>query len=656
MIRSPMFALVALAPLLLAACADKPDTSIEELPFAQAESAVPYDPVLEGAPNDEVADIAYQSLRLWRRQEDGANSVALLRRRANQDIEIAVKILRSFGWYEASAETEVTEPVMTPEQEAERVAAERAYNEALAARMQGGRDAADQPLPAPPSSGPKAKAVLRMIPGPRYTLAAHRMIIVDQGGGAAPELPAPEKLGSPVGAPAAAAPILAAENAAVARLRARGRPWAERKSRRAIADPDAKTLEVETVIASGPKAVFGDVALSGADGVSDAYLLSYRPWKDGAATNPTDLREYQQDLSRTDLFDSVTVRLPATPPENPQYDAEGAIIAPVSADMEERAPRTLSAGLRYNESSGPEARLAFVHRNLFNAGERFGVELQGGMTEQTLDLTFAKPQFYRPEQELKLALGFFNEDLDAYESTGVEATGSVQRRLSKTLVVGAGGLAEYAHVSQDGPRQEVILLGLPIYGSYDGSDNQLDPKDGVRSSLTLTPFVGMIDSDVAPFFMIDSISTAYATLDDKRDWVLAGRVRLASILSDSLDDVPANRRLYSGGGGSVRGYRQDIIGPLNEKGDPTGGRSALELGAEMRTPLYGALRGALFVEAGAVSAEMAPVFDDGMQFAAGFGVRYISPAGPLRLDIAIPLNPREEDDALQFYLSIGQAW
>lgn len=656
MIRSPFLALIALTPLLLSACSDTPDTSIEELPFARAESAVPYDPVLEGAPNDEVADIAEQSLRLWRRQEDGANSVALLRRRADHDVEIAVKILRSFGWYEASAEVEVIAPELTPELEAEREAAEKAYREALAARSPGGRDAATEPLPVPPEIGPKATAILRMIPGPRYTLAAHRFVIVDQGRGAAPDLPPAEALGSPVGGPAAAAAILSAEGAALARLRATGRPWSERKSRRAVADPDAKTIEVETVIASGPKAVFGDVALSGADGVSDAFLLSYRPWEEGETTSPADLREYQQDLSRTDLFDSVSVRLPTKPPEDPAYDADGAVIAPVTAEMEERAARTLSAGLRYTESSGPEARLGFVHRNLFNAGERLEVELQGGLTEQTLDLDFTKPQFRRPQQDLKLALGLFNEDFDAYESTGVETSASVQRRLSKTLLVGAGGLAEYAHVGQSGPREEVILLGLPVYAAYDGSDDVLDPKDGIRSSLTFTPFLGMIDSEVAPFFMLDSISTGYATLDDARDWVLAGRVRLASILSNSLDDVPANRRLYSGGGGSVRGYAQDIIGPLDSDDDPTGGRSALELGAELRTPLYGALRGALFVEAGAVSAEMVPVFDDGMQFAAGFGVRYLSPAGPLRLDIAFPLNAREQDDLLQFYLSIGQAW
>lgn len=654
--RLHIIAALTALPFLLSACSDRPDTGIEELPFARAESSVPYEPVLEGAPDDIVADLAYQSLRLWRRQEDGANSIALLRRRADQDVDIAVKILRSFGWYEASAEVEVTAPDLTPEAEAERARAMLAYDEALKAREQGGRDAAEQPMPTPPDGGPAARAVLRMIPGPRYTLAAHRIIVVDQGRGAAPELPPAKALGSPVGGPAVAAAILAAESAAQARLRANGRPWAERRSRRAIADPGAHTIEVETVIASGPKAVFGDIAITGAEGVSEAFLRSYQPWEDGAKTTPAELREYQQDLSRTDLFDSVTVRLPGAPPESPQYDANDAIVAPVAVTADEREPRTVSAGLRFTEVSGPEVRLGFVHRNLFNEGERLEAELQGGGTEQTLALGFVKPQFKRPSQELKLAIAFANEDIDAYESTGVELTGSVQRRLSETVVVGAGGLAEYAHVGQNGPRQEVILFGIPIYATYDGSDDKLDPKDGVRSSLTFTPFVGMIDSDVAPFFKIDSVSSAYAALDEGGEWVVAGRLRVASILSDSYGDVPANRRLYSGGGGSVRGYRQDIIGPLDSQGDPVGGRSALELGAEVRTPLYGPVRGALFVEAGAVSEDIAPTFDEGMQFAAGFGVRYISPAGPIRLDIAFPLNARPEDDPLQFYISIGQAW
>ncbi|MFT7390883.1 MAG: translocation and assembly module TamA [Paracoccaceae bacterium] len=653
--RHVLAAFALIAPLLLGACSDRADTAIEELPFARAQSAVPYDAELRGAPDEDIADITRASLRLWRRQEDGANSVALLRRRATQDIEIAVKILKSFGWYEAAAEVEVIAPDMTPEAKTARDAAIKAHAEAVAA-IPRGREGAAEAVPDLPPPSPKARAILTMIPGPRYTLAEHRFVIVDQGQGATPALPTAADLGAPVGGPAAAAAILSAESAALSQLRADGRPWAERRSRRAIADTEAKTLEVETVITSGPKAVYGPLTLTGAANVSDDFLLSYRPWAEGDVASPGQLRTFQQDLARTDLFDSVSVRLPGAPPADAALTADGAVIAPVTAEFEQGEPRTLSTGLRYNSATGPEARLGFLHRNLFNAGERFEAEALAGLSDQSLTITFAKPQFLRPGQELALALTTENKEDDTYESTGIELAGSVRRKLTPEITVGAGGLLEFASVGQGGPRQDVILGGIPLFVSYDGADDPLDPKEGLRASAALTPFLGSIAGAVAPFLLLDGTAAAYRPLDDAKEWVLAGRVRLASVLSAELSDVPAQRRLYSGGGGSVRGYRDGFIGPFDSVGDPTGGRSALELGVELRTPLYGPLRGALFVEAGAVSHEVAPIMDDGVQLAAGVGVRYLSPAGPIRFDVAAPLNPRPEDDPLQIYISIGQAW
>ena len=127
--------------------------------------------------------------------------------------------------------------------------------------------------------------------------------------------------------------------------------------------------------------------------------------------------------------------------------------------------------------------------------------------------------------------------------------------------------------------------------------------------------------------------------DDK--YILAGRGRFATILAEDIDKVPQTRRLYSGGGGSVRGYAQRFVGALDAQNDPIGGLSALELGAEIRAKLYGDIGGVLFVDAGSVSEETFPAFDNGVQVAAGFGVRYYSPAGPIRLDIAFPLNGRQ---------------
>jgi translocation and assembly module TamA len=106
----------------------------------------------------------------------------------------------------------------------------------------------------------------------------------------------------------------------------------------------------------------------------------------------------------------------------------------------------------------------------------------------------------------------------------------------------------------------------------------------------------------------------------------------------------------------VRGYSERSIGPENSRGEPSGGLSVVEAGLEMRSRFWGDVGGALFVEGGSVSEEVAPVFDEGVQVAAGGGLRYFSPVGPIRVDVGVPVNPRDSDDAFQVYLSIGQAF
>ena len=643
-------------PLLLSACAAREDTAIEATPFAEADTALEYEAAVEDAPTEEAADLIRQSLRIFRREEDGANSVPLLRRRAESDVETARKILRSFGWFEAEAEVEVTAP--TPEEIAAAAAAHAAWDASRRdAAPATGRDAAAEAQQDAPPEKPKARAIIRLIPGPRYTLAAHRLVLIDGGAAGLPDPLSAESLGAPVGAPAEARGILAAESAALRRLKAEGRPWAARRSRRAVADFEAKTLEVETVIATGPAAVYGEATLSGAPSVEEAYLRSWQEFEPGAATNPEDLKDFQKALAATDLFDSVSVRLPETPPATPELTADGAVRAPVTVEMEEGPPRTVAAGLRFSQSAGPEVKLGYTHRNLFGAGERFDAVLAAGLPEQRLDLELLKPQFLRPGQALNLTAGLFSEETDAYDSQGLELGGALSRALTDQVTVGAGGLFEFARTAQNGPRQAVRLLGAPLFARYDGADDRLDPKEGLRAAIAFTPFLASVDSNVAPFFEIDGSVSAYMPLDEKKDYVLAGRVRLASILSDDLSDVPANRRLFSGGGGSVRGFGADMIGPLDDDYDPTGGRSALELGAEIRGPLYGAIGGALFVEAGMVGEDPFLTGEEDILVAAGAGLRFASPAGPLRLDVAVPLNARENvDDFMQIYISIGQAW
>jgi translocation and assembly module TamA len=131
---------------------------------------------------------------------------------------------------------------------------------------------------------------------------------------------------------------------------------------------------------------------------------------------------------------------------------------------------------------------------------------------------------------------------------------------------------------------------------------------------------------------------------------------VGSITGTESADIPANRRFYAGGGTSIRGYALQSVGPLTDDGTPIGGRSLLELSAELRVKLSKTLGGVVFIDGGNVYEETVPDFSNNLRWAAGFGTLYFTAVGPIRLDIGFPLNRRSIDDSFQFYISVGQAF
>ena len=156
-------------------------------------------------------------------------------------------------------------------------------------------------------------------------------------------------------------------------------------------------------------------------------------------------------------------------------------------------------------------------------------------------------------------------------------------------------------------------------------------------------------------FETRATGSTYLDLSGEGNLVLAGRLSVASVSGGSIDELPADRLLYAGGGGSVRGYEFRSISPEDEDGDPTGGRGLVESSIELRYRFldYGIVP---FFDAGTVTEHTFPSFDEQLQYAAGLGLRYYSAIGPIRADVAVPLNPRPEDDPVAFYISIGQAF
>jgi len=171
----------------------------------------------------------------------------------------------------------------------------------------------------------------------------------------------------------------------------------------------------------------------------------------------------------------------------------------------------------------------------------------------------------------------------------------------------------------------------------------------------VTPYTG--EGDDALLFAVGSVSgSAYKALDADRRYVLAGRATLGSLVGEDTDNIPADKRFYAGGGGSIRGYEFQSVGPLDADGDPLGGRSLIELNAEVRVRVTEQIGLVPFVDGGMVFDSIYPDFDEDLRWAGGLGVRYFTAFGPLRMDIAVPLNKREFDDSFQFYISLGQAF
>ena len=628
---------VGLVCLFLLGCSGSGDFD-EPLDFEAPATAVLYTPEVIGAPNEEIEDLLSDSLAIFRRQKEGAQSLAFLSRRADGDVETVQKILRAYGYYRPSVETEVIELFGEDAKEVERPCIDDLLSVICLERT---TDAPDAELT-------RARAVVRIDPGRQFILSRHDFLLAEGEDRATIPLGTPGDYGSPVGRGAAAQEILDAEAAAVVALRSSGYIYAAQAGRDALADLEAATIEVDTAINAGGQYVFGPITFVGVESVETAYLLTYLAWEEGDVADPARLNQYQRALLGTGLFRSGFVTFPETPPDG--------TIAPVTVELVESLPRTVSAGLRYSTDDGPGARASFEHRNVRGSNETARITLDVSLDEQILDGEYRIPQFYRSGQDLVAAAEARRVTEDAYEEIGITIGLGLSRTLGPRWTVGAGGLLEVSDIDGSDNNGRAYLAGLPVSAAYDSTVDLLNPVDGERLHLLATPFMGLFAEEPTLFTVLEADGRIYRPLDSAGRFVAAARGRIGFAPSGSLADIPAPHRLYSGGSGSVRGFAEDVIGPLDDSNDPTGGRSVIELGGEFRFPIWGDLGGVAFVESGAVSEDLVPTFEDGVQYAAGGGVRYYSPVGPIRVDVAVPLNPRDSDDSYQFYISIGQAF
>jgi translocation and assembly module TamA len=283
------------------------------------------------------------------------------------------------------------------------------------------------------------------------------------------------------------------------------------------------------------------------------------------------------------------------------------------------------------------------------------VTATGAETEYGLEGSLRVPAFFDDVKNTLLVDAEAKEEsLEAYDATRIGFTTSIERAFTDELSASAGISLEASQIRDEVQGDEQFaLVGLPLALSWDTTNDLFDPRRGNRLKLAVTPYTS-VAGEPANFVVARAFDSFYLNLGG--DVVLANWARVGFILGEEAEDVPADKRLYAGGGGSVRAFGYQRLGPLDEDGDPIGGVSLVELGTELRVRITEEIGAVIFAEGGNVYSDLAPDFSDPFLWGAGVGLRYFTSFGPIRLDVATPINPRRDDDIVQFYVSIGQAF
>lgn len=416
----------------------------------------------------------------------------------------------------------------------------------------------------------------------------------------------------------------------------------------AVLDSTSQEVEVVYRIDHGPLADFGPTQITGETDVSETIIRKYVKWQQGDCYKESKVDATQIALLKSQLFASAQIEVADTPNEAGQV--------PVTITMTDRAHRTLSAGVQYESDQGAGVKAGWEHRNLWSKAHKFKTQASVSQREYAVDSNYTIPFFYHNKQKLNVGGGIKQEDTDAYESQNIAVLAALDRQLTPELLVGAGGGARFSHITETGEETENFgLVYFPFFAEWDTRDDVLDPTKGWFIRGSIAPYQDVTGQGVN--FLKSQVNAQTYFTAEKIKWkpTLAFRGTTGLINGASTDDVPADLRFYAGGGGSVRGYGYQSLGP-REDGAPKGGTRWNELSAELRLRFTETIGGVVFVDAGNVYDQELPNPVDKMFISTGVGARYYSPIGPLRFDVGIPLDDIEGEDGYGVYISIGQAF
>ena len=488
--------------------------------------------------------------------------------------------------------------------------------------------------------------------GPAYTFSSVTLPGLDQAGAPAADLQRDFRIKP--GDAADADAVIAAVAAFRSDLGNRGYPFAHVDEPDITVDHDAAKATLALAVTPGPLAHIGRITVSGNRQLfTPAHLGDIARFHTGQTYDAARIDDLRRALIQTGLVSSVVI--------TPVKTANPGIVD-IDVKIDRAPPRTIAGELGYGTGEGIRAEASWTHRNLIQPEGAVTFRGVAGTREQSLGGTLRMSNFRGRDQVLTAQAVAAHTNLNAYDAktltlgVGIERQSNIIFQKKWTWSVGTEYLAsdERDTIEATGqPRRRTFLVAaLPASLAYDGSDDLLNPTRGWRLGGHVSPEVSL-QSGTHTYVKLQLDGSAYQPFVDGK-YVLAGRFRFGSIQGTKRDNIAPSRRFYAGGGGSVRGYGYQDIGPIDVNGDPVGGRSLSEFSIETRVR-FGTFGVVPFLDAGNLHSGSLPKLS-GMRYGAGLGVRYYSSFGPIRVDVGTPLNRRAGDARVAVYVSLGQAF
>ena len=533
------------------------------------------------------------------------------RRRARAAAEDAIAVLRSEGYYAYVVEPDVSETT-------------------------------------PP------EALVRISPGPLFRLGDASIQWEAPAPDATAEAAARSALDLPPGGPGRAADVIAAEGRIIAALQNRGYPDATPEPRQVIVDHATDLLTPTYRIRAGSLVRLNGLQLTTDGRTRPAWVRSLAPWKPGDVYDPGDVGELERRLLDTGVYDSVTVSLA------PAADTTAEGLRPVVVSLAERKRHAIEAGASYSTTEGAGVEARWTRYNSLGRADTLAILARLSQNDSRIQPQLTLPHWRKAQQTLRASGAVYDINTDAFDETGAGVRADVTRRYGKTSYVTVGASVD-ASRNRETDEEDLSRLGrdlVTVAGLgellLDRSNDPLNPTHGWKLSARAEPTL-LLGAENLPYLRLQAQGTGYLPLGREARTVLAGRVRVGRIINGTIPEVPASRRFYAGGGGSVRGFPYQGVGPRLPDGTPRGGTSLFEASAEFRRELTRRWGTAVFVDAGSVGSQGAIDFNQ-LAVGAGVGVIYNLGFAPIRVDIATPVARRRGASPIQVYISIGQSF